>query len=84
LSMHLLSQKNIIVPQDNNDQLKIIGAVITDENTFARNINTLNDPHPNTPSEIIDYEGARYVYLFKDILSQPLLMKIREKNLSPY
>jgi hypothetical protein len=61
-------------------QLAIKGGLITN-NTSAglnRNINSDMCMFPNLPSEVINYEGARYIKLFRDVLSDPAMVSVRE------
>jgi hypothetical protein len=61
-------------------QLSIKGGVITNniDAGLNRNINSELCMFPNLPSEVIDYEGARYIKLFRDVLSDPAMVSIRE------
>lgn len=61
-------------------QLMIKGGLITNNITggLNRNINSDMCLFPNLPSEVIDYEGARYIKLFRDVLSDPALVSVRE------
>jgi hypothetical protein len=61
-------------------QLFVKGGVIT--NTFTgglnRNVNSDSCLLPYLPSEIVDYEGARYIKAFRDILGDSAMTSIRE------
>ena len=61
-------------------QLYIKGGVITNTMTegLNRKVNTNSCYFPNIPSEVIDYEGARYIKVFKDILGDSELTSVRE------
>jgi hypothetical protein len=49
------------------------GVIITKKNEFLRTIdNSL------IPSEKIEYEGARYIKLFRDVLSDPIMLNIKD------
>ncbi len=59
--------------------LKIRGGLITEQaNSLKRNINNQNGLVLNNASEIIEYEGARYIKAFKNVLSAPTELSIRE------
>ncbi len=81
--------KNIDILNDvNRDPLLIKGGLIltsknvADISSFARNVNgnTLLTLQPNAPSEVIDYEGGRYINAFKDILKNPGIIGIKESS----
>jgi hypothetical protein len=64
-------------------QLLIKGGLVTD--TFIggakglnRNVNTQNCRYPNLASERIDYEGARYVKNFGNVLNEPMFISVFE------
>jgi hypothetical protein len=61
-------------------QLYIKGGVITNTLTggLNRKVNTPSCYFPNLASEVIDYEGARYIKTFKDILGESEMTSIRE------
>ena len=63
-------------------QLYIKGGVIT--NTFNgglnRNANSETCIYPNLPSEVIDYEGARYIKNLRDALSSPTTLSVFENQ----
>jgi len=69
--------------EHSDDQLIINGGLIIGNNAnFLRNINynsTLT-LHPYTPSELIKYEGARYISKFNKILKVPTTLTIKETN----
>jgi hypothetical protein len=65
------------------NQLKLIGGLIVQSgNTFNRNINLLvtnaSSIQKTVPSEIISYEGARYIKLLGSLLNEPTRLSIRE------
>lgn len=68
----------------NHRPLQITGGVITHgKNTFSRNRNYFNGSiiiESTEPSEIIKYEGARYIRLFKGVISTSGLLTIRESQ----
>jgi len=64
-----------------NVRFDLIGGLITRSNNFFRNIYlniTPNRNIPPEPSEILNYEGARYIKLFGNLLYEPTKVSIRE------
>lgn len=84
----------ISTPNQNDDNwLLIKGGVITtnapvytvNKNSWGRNVN-LNAAHnvfPYQPSEILEYEGARYINFFTNSLGSPSQLSIREIQYKP-
>ncbi len=79
--------KNINIPLDSNEGLIIKGGLILTsestevgyENIFKRNVNSSIVANP-IPSELIEYEGARYIFAFGDILRSPSILSIKESS----
>ncbi len=69
---------NITTTKDNKEALTLKGGLIltatTGQNIFARNV------EGNLPSEIIEYEGARYINAFRDILKSPSTVSIKDSS----
>jgi len=69
---------------DSIDAFEITGGVITADSSFNRNVckgvTDISMCDLNKPSEQLNYEGARYIRLFKDILQDPIALKIRESQ----
>jgi len=61
----------------NTDQLIIREVIVTNSNEFLRNRN-YGWTYPDDPSEIIEYEGARYIRLLGKVLQYPIILNIRE------
>ena len=62
--------------EESATQLNIKGGVIAQTNaTFKRDISDIVE---NVPSEIITYEGSRYIKTFGALLNEPTIMSIRE------
>ena len=64
-----------------NVRFDLLGGLITQSNNFLRNIYlniTPNRDIPPEPSEILNYEGARYIKLFGNLLYEPTKISIRE------
>jgi hypothetical protein len=63
-------------------QLYIKGGVITNsfDDGLNRNVNSDTCRFPNMPSELFDYEGARYIKNLKDALSSPTTLSVFEKQ----
>lgn len=68
---NLTLKGGLVIQGDNPDStalLKNINATVVDANKIAK----------DTPSELLQYEGARYVNIFKDYLKEPFRLSIRE------
>lgn len=67
-----------------NQKLTIFGGVISRSTIFDKNVNlnvlNMNNIQKTVSSETINYEGARYIKHFGEILSNPFLLSIREKQ----
>jgi hypothetical protein len=61
-------------------QLYVTGGIITNtfNNGLNRKVNTDSCLFPNLPSEVMDYEGARYIKAFNKILGDTVTTSIRE------
>lgn len=59
------------------------GLITTGSTQLLRNINTESKVFPNDPSETFEYEGARYLHLFKEFFSESLNLQIRETQYNP-
>ncbi len=67
-----------------NKKITIEGGVVARSTKFDKNVNlnviNMNDLEKDTASEDLSFEGARYIKHFGNILSNPFLLSIREKQ----
>jgi len=74
----IITNDFITAPGTNTNKLFIKGGlIVTNTNSFDRNIN-YGLIQSTIPSEEIEYEGARYIKIFKETLQEPINISIKE------